>query len=218
MATKAEQQAEKLQGNNLFIVLTLVTLLVVGVTGFAVKFLWAEISRDKKVLDATNEAKNNIRADVDAAPQLIDAYKNLNSQDKLANALPTTSDLPALIAMLENMSNQAVISLKSVTPPSAVVTSGAAPAAGTDPATASTSTSTDASAAATPKPYDFTISFDGNFAALTQLFKNLELSARPIQMKTLQITGAANALSGDIDMETYYQDKAQLPFGTKEIQ
>jgi len=201
------KQQEQMSGNNLIIVLTLITLLAVGVAGLAAKALIGSITLDNKVLKAKNLANTNLQSDVDAAPKLVDAYSALGNQaGEIADALPDTTDFPGLIVLLENMTNDAGLQLKSVSPTVGATTDG-------------TSTTASGGASQTPQsqPFDYTLSFDGRYDTLLKMLDHLEKSARPMRITGLQVTGSGSALSGTITAETYYQDKAQLPFSTETI-
>jgi Tfp pilus assembly protein PilO len=193
---------QQLSNNNLMVVMVLISLLVVGVSGFVAKSLIASIQLDKKVLDYKSAADKQIKADVKAAPKLVDAYAALGDQaGTLADALPNTADFPSLIVALENMSKDTGTSIKSVAP---AVTSSAPGATSTAP-TASV-------LKPVPHSYPFTITFDTTYATLQQLLDHFEKSARPMRVVSLKLNGSGSALSGTMDVETYYQDKAELPF------
>ena len=225
-SNKVTKQTEQMSGNNLIIVLTLITFLVVGIAGLAAKALIGSITLDNKVLAAKSKANNTLQKDVDAAPKLVDAYTALGSQaGEIADGLPNTADFPGLLVLLENMSNDAGLRLKTIAPALAagsLSTTSTAPTstASTSSSTAGTtsgSTSGDASQAPQPQPFDFSVNFDGRYDTLLKLLDHLEKSARPMRITGMQITGSGSALSGQINAETYYQDKAQLPFSTETI-
>jgi hypothetical protein len=204
---------QQLSNNNLLIIMVLVTVLVIGVAAFAIKFMWADITLDNRVLTAKNVADKQLTADVDAAPKLINDYNSLGADaTTLADALPTSSDFPSLIVTLENLTNNAGVQLlRSVdavptTADSASLTGG----------TAST-VAASSSAAPQPSTYKFSMDFQVTYPALLKLLSNIELSARPIRFTGLQFNGSGNNVSGELDMETYFQGKATLPFGTKEV-
>src|SRR6266568_4341683 len=123
MASKTD---EKLSGNNLIIVLALVTFLAVGATALVAKFMVASIQLDSRVIIKKQIADKNLTADLDAAPKLVDEYGALHAKaGVLADALPTTSDYPGLLVVLEKISNASGVQLKTVTP-DAIARSGAA--------------------------------------------------------------------------------------------
>lgn len=203
MATKKA----KLDGNNLLIVLLLVTLLVVGITALVGKSLFTSIVRDTKVVTAKAAAEKQLKANLVSAPKLVDAYNNMGSQkDVLADALPTTSDLPSLLVTYENIAAQAGIKLKSIGSTISAVSA-------VQPSDAQAT----GSIGATPQTYDIDFSFQGSYASLNKLFTAMELNARPMRVTSVSLNGSGSALSGDVVVETYFQDKAQLPIGSETI-
>jgi len=203
MATKKA----KLDGNNLLIVLLLVTLLVVGITALVGKSLLTSIVRDTKVASAKAAAEKQLKENLVSAPKLVDAYTNMGSQkDVLADALPTTSDFPSLLVTYENIAAQAGIKLKSIG--SSISAASAAPVVGAQGT---------GSIGATPQTYDIDFSFQGSYDSLNKLFTALELDARPMRITSVGLNGSGSSLSGDVTVQTYFQDKAQLPIGTETI-
>jgi hypothetical protein len=197
---------EKMSGNNLTIVLVLISLLVLGITGLAAKALLTGIIRDTKVVTAKLKAEQQLKKDLEAAPKLVEAYQNLGPQSSvLSNALPNSADFPSLIVTLENMTTTSGVKLKTVSPIAATTTQ-------TTPAPAAA-----ASGAKTPQGYDFSITFDGTLDGLKHLLGDLETSARPMRVTAVSINGSDSSLSGEIDVQTYWQDKAELPFETEII-
>jgi hypothetical protein len=208
MATKTEG---KLSGNNLIIVLALVTFLAVGVTALVAKALVASIVLDTKVVSAKSLADKNLKTDLEAAPKLVDAYNALGAQaNVLADALPNTADFPSLIVELENISGITGVKIKSVSPSLTGAATTGDPAAGTAPATT-------AGEVPTPQTYSYTVTFDGTYASLVGVLGSLETSARPMRVVGLQATGTGGALSVELDVDTFYMDKAQLPIGKETI-
>lgn len=204
-ATKTEK-TEQLSGNNLVIIVLLITLLVVGVSVLVGKSLVTTIARDSKVDKKKVAAEKQLKADVEAAPNLVDAYKQLGDKTPvLADALPNTPDFPSLIVTLENMSHIAGMKLKTVTPA----------AVASDETTGTTAN--DISVAPKPQPYKFTISVNGGYPGMNRLMSLIETSARPMRVLDIQLTGSGSALTGNIDLETFYQDKAQLPFSKETV-
>ncbi len=199
MATKTTKQ-KPMSTTNYFIVLLLVTLLVLGVSVLIGKTLVETVITDTKVVIAKNKANTQLKANLEAAPQLVSNYEGLATTKALiANSLPNTADLPGLIALLENMSGAAGVSLKSVSPSQAV---------GTTTATVAPVTTDVAS----PQPYNVSLTFDANYPALQSLLNSMEKSARPMRVTAMQLTGTGSNLSVQLELTTYYMDKAKLPF------
>ena len=213
VATKTQ-----LSNNNYLVVILLVTLLVLGGAGLAVKVLGENAWRGMKILNAKNKAVKQLDTNVANAPQLVQSYQNLGRNSGLiSNALPTTSDFPGLIALLENMSGVAGVTLKSVSPSvaSAASTVGTGAAAAGTATTTATSGSGPANAAA--QQYSFTIAVDGSYDAIGKLMAGVETSARPMRVTSLQLSGTGKTLSAQIDLTTFYLDKAGLPFTTETV-
>jgi hypothetical protein len=185
----------------------LVTLLVVGATALIGKSLVATIIRDTKVIQKKSAAEAQLKENILAAPQLISEYEQLGSKKVLLeDALPESIDFPSLIVTVENMSKIAGMKLKTVTS-SVVATTGAS----------GVPVAQDGSVAPVPQTYNFGISFTGSYDGLNRLLKEIEVSARPMRVLDIQLTGGGNSLTGLIDVETYYQDKAQLPFSKETV-
>jgi hypothetical protein len=69
----------------------------------------------------------------------------------------------------------------------------------------------------TPQTYPFSISFDGNYTSMLKMLGFVETSARPMRVVGLQFTGNGSSMSGELDLDTYYQAKGQLPFSKEAI-
>ena len=211
-ATKPNQ----LSNGNYFIVLLLITLLVLGGTGLGAKTLVTNILRDTKVLTAKTRASDQLTKDLDAAPRLVDNYKLLGAKQQLiADALPNTSDLPGLMALLENLSASTGTNLKSIAPSLTTVATSAASA--TPAPTAGTASAGGGAAAPTPQTYNVSLSLDSTYASMLKLLGALEQSARPIRVTSLQLSGSGSSLSAQLEATTYYQDKATLPIGEETV-
>jgi Tfp pilus assembly protein PilO len=204
MATSITKAGEKLSNNNLIIILVLVTMLVLGITGFAANLLVKSIGVDSKVVGAKAKAESQLKDDLKVAPNLVSAYDALGPEGAiLDDAMPTTADFPALIVLLENVTTDAGMRLKNVTPAPTGNLAGVAPdAPGSTP---------------TVKTYPFIINVDGRFDSIVTLLDHLEKSARPMKVTGLHFAGSGNALSGEIDITTYYQPKSELPFSKEQI-
>ncbi|MDB5179068.1 MAG: hypothetical protein JWN01_1011 [Patescibacteria group bacterium] len=205
-STKARQE---LSNNNYFIVILLITLLVLGVTGVGAKMLIGSIVRDGKVLTAKNKASTQLEKNLVAAPKLVENFKALGTMNALiADSLPTEPDFPGLIAMMENLSAESGITLKSIAPSSGAAVATTVPVAGgAAPVAASTR-----GVAPTPQTSSFNAAFDGTFASFQRLIANLEASARPVKVTSLQLSGSGGSLAVQFEGTTYYQDKATVPF------
>jgi hypothetical protein len=217
---QATKPTDKLSSNNLLMVLLLVSLLIVGATALVAKSLIQGIVRDSSVLSKMNAAESILTKNLDSAPQLVSAYANLSvaTRATLTDALPTTSDFPGLIVALENISSDSGSTLKNVSPGQVSLDPNAnATAAGTVTTTTAAAASDGAVPVPAPKTYNYTIAFDGTYASLQKFLGDLELYTRPMRVTSLKLSGSGTALSGTVDVQTFYQDKASLPFGKETV-
>jgi len=213
----ANKQGQQLSNNNLIIVMVLITLLVLGVTAYVAKTLIADISLNATVIGLKSKADSQVKQDVTAAPNLVDSFNNLGaSANVLSDALPGTADFPSLIVEMENIANDAGVSLKTVNPQAAggIGTQAAAPVAS---AAASTATSSSSVAAPIPQAFPFSIEVNGSYASMLKVFSDLEVSARPMRVTGVQLSGSGSSMSAQIYINTYYQSAATLPFGTEAV-
>lgn len=219
MANNTSKKIDQLSNGNYMIVMALITLLVLGGAFLGGKMLLSDIVRDTKVLGAKNLANKQLDENLQNAPRLVNNYENLGSNRVLIeNALPNTSDLPGLIALLENMGGSVGIAMKSVSPSLAIT--AAAPTPAPSPAAtpgAATGATAPVSDVAVPQPYTVSLAFDGSFAALQGLLAAVEKSARPIRITDMQLSGSGTTLAIQMSATTYYQDKAKIPFKTEKI-
>jgi hypothetical protein len=116
---------------------------------------------------------------------------------------------------MENIASDAGFNLKNVTPGQIVVpvaTPVPTPAAGGAAVAPVATPAVDPNAIPKPKPYTFTVTFDGTYTSLQKFLADLELYSRPMRVQSIKLSGAGSALSGTVDVQTFYQDKATLPF------
>jgi hypothetical protein len=231
MANSAAQK-KQMSGNNLVIIMVLISLIVIGVTALSVKFLITSIILDSHVLKAKLSADATVKQDVTNAPQLINSYNALGTGTQTLNdALPTSVDFPSLVIEMENMAGTAGVSLLGVTTSENTVTAspasssssgsavstGPSASAGTPGTTAATSLSGGSSTVAPPQPFTFTVSYTGSFDATTRFVAALESSVRPMEVTGVTLNGSGSALNATLNVTTWYSAPAQLPFGTESV-
>ena len=207
----------KLSNNNLMIVMVLISLLVVGVSALIGKALVGSIMRDTKVISAKSKADKQVKEDVTSAPKLVDAYNVLGSAaNTLNDALPNSKDMPSLLVTLENMSNDSGLGLKSITPAVPAI-AATAPISDQNGQSSVAASSSSGSPAVTPNPFNLVIDYDGSYPALAKFLGDIEQSVRPMKVTSVTMNGNGSALTGEIDLTTYWQSPAQLPFSTETI-
>lgn len=185
---------------NYYLMLALVTALVVLAAGYFGQLLVKDSLHNNRVLTSVNKANSQLDQNLTAATALVSNYAQIaDTQSLVSNALPKTGDYPGLAALLENAANSAGIQLKSVTAevsntslPAGAVLNGA-------------------------QPFGFSLEVTGTYAQVTSFLSALHLSARPIQITTLQLGGTSSSMAAQMSGLAYYQADAILPFTTETI-
>jgi hypothetical protein len=230
VASSANQK-KQMSSNNLVIMMVLISLIVIGVTALAVKFLVTSIILDSHVLKDKLTADSTVKQDVNNAPQLINSFNALGTEaQSLNDALPTSVDYPSLVIEMENMAGSAGVTLTGVTTTENTVTASSAASSGSGPTvstgpsasagtpgTASTTATGGSSSVNAPQQFTFTITYNGSFDATTRLVGELESSARPMEVTGVTLNGTGSALNGSVNVTTWYTSPAQLPFGTETV-
>lgn len=217
------KSTEKIPSNNLFVITLLIILVAVGVTVLVSKSLIDTIILDGKVVTKKNEAVKVLKANNEAAPELVKGYLALGSNaELLKSALPATSDFPSIISSLEYQGQLTGVLVRSVSP--TATASASVPVASTEAtaeggASASAGASAVAPAANVPKWQTFTFDIDveGSYETIGKFIKTVETSARPLRVIDVKFTGSGKKLSAKVNMETYYQGMAELPFSMETV-
>lgn len=184
---------------------------------FAGKALLEHRSYQAKIISKKEKAKKQLQANLKAKEQLVTSYKTFvgtepniiggnpagEAEDDgdnariILDALPSKYDFPALATSLENILKHSSIAdqieIQNVT--------------GVDDEIAQGSATTD-----TPAPVEmpFTIGVNGSYGAIQELIDIFERSIRPIQIKTLTLTGSEGSMSLSIDAKTFYQPEKKV--------
>lgn len=178
---------------------TLIALLVVIIGVFASKELIGRALHNGKVLSKKQAASQQLDRNLEAAPRLVDSYRQLGpGQPVLAAALPNGADFSGLVALLETAAADAGIRLTSVTPATATADD-------------------EKEGEQKPEQLRFVMATTGSYVSLQSFMRNLEMSARPIRVDTMQITGVGSSLSVSIGATSYYQPKASLKLKTEYV-
>jgi hypothetical protein len=228
----ADNKTDKKQmsSNNLIIVMVLVSLLVLGIAVVASKVLIGGIVLDSRVLKVKMATDNTLKQDVTAAPELINSFNALgNEATELNDALPAGVDYPSLIVELENMANTAGVTLTSVdnsepsltaSPGAGGATSTASDTSGSAAVGSTTGSASGVSGSGTgsgPQQFQFSISTTSTYDQIQKLLTEIESSVRPMEVTGTTLNGAGSALQGTIDVTTWYEPPATLPFGTETV-
>lgn len=201
---KAAPSKKELSANNFAALVAVGVAVIIVIAGLALNFLIREIILNSKVALAKQAAVHDLDEKIANAPKLIEAYNQLGSRkDLIAHGLPNTADFPETVSIIESIAGASGVKTRSVSPRTTAVSSASA-----------------ASAAATSgsaKPTQFTLTVDGPYAKIMDFIKNLEKSARPMRVTSIDFKGSGASVSADLEMTTYYQDAVDVNDKTEVI-
>jgi len=182
----------------------LLITIVVGLTAlFWGRSLIGHLLTNNKILSKKRQAEQQLSKNIQALSSLSDDYNNLgDNHDRILDALPTTSDFPSIVSMMENLSKNAGVSLLSVTPAD----------------TQSASGTTNVIAKTGPTSYLFNATISGSYDSFKSFLQDVELSSRPLSITTMKINGNSALLSIDLTIKTYYQAPYSLTPKTVPLQ
>jgi len=220
-------KTSKLSTNNLIALATLVVAIMIVLLVIVGRGFLKDITHNSTVIGKKQKAESQLKQNISALPGLTSAYQNLGStKDLIASALPTQSDFPGLVATMEAIAGTSGVSLQGVAPQTAagtaIPTAGAAapttsPSAAIQSINNSTVSASGGAADTGPQPYAFTITVKGSYTTIISFLSNLQLSARPIKVTDVQLSGTTPALSGTIIAQTYSYNPAVLQDKTEVV-
>ena len=208
------------------------TLIIISVASFVTIFclvaswsIWKQISYQSRVISTAQSAKQALNNDITAAGDLIHSYEkfdnqqtnviggqingNSNASDNGSNAkiildaLPSTYDFPALTTSVEKILNAGNFTITGIT--------------GTDEQLAQQGNTVSQNPQPVGIPFGFSVN-NTNYPAIETLIGVLQLSIRPIQIDTLNITGGGNQMNFDVSAHTFYQPGKSLILSKKVVQ
>lgn len=183
-------------GSTMFIVVAIASV-IVAFSVVSVRFLWAKKSYNDRVIDAKTTARDQAQKNLENLGKLSEQFPALNSSSStnstaILHALPPTYDYAALASSIESLAQRSGVSFTG-----AIGQDDSANAV----ATASTSA---------PIEVPLSLQVSGSYDSVTSFVKNLELSTRPITVKSITFTGTNAALKATIEATTYYQPTRSL--------
>ncbi len=163
-----------------------------------------QITLKNRIIGKKIIAQQQLDKNIKAVKKLASQYDDLGQvKVTLADALPSTSDFPSLSGLMENIAKVSGISLKSVSS----TVSSAAPVSGVATSVSDTGL----------KVFNFNIEVSGSYGSLLVLFKNLELSARPMRITLVGVDGNSQGLDVKLAITTYFQAPASLTTKTEVV-
>ena len=216
---RKRQQIQKT--NRTILLWVAVASIVVSVALVLLQFLVRQALLNNKVIGAKAETYQTLKQNIENAKTLKVNVNKLIADDSLSSAranesdsnlkvildaLPSTSDATTFANSLQN----------SILSRSGVKIDGLS--AGDSAALAMAAIVLPTAGADTPQPIPFTSDVTGDYLKIQTLLVDIERVIRPIQIKTLSITGSDNALSVRIGGVTYYSPEKTVKLGTQSIQ
>lgn len=204
-ATKTKQQ---LSTNN-YVVLMVIIAVLATIAGVYFGYqMVKENIRNGQVLIGKVQAQNDVTKKLENAQKLVDNYNRLSGEQKqlIQAAMPSKADFTQMISLMEVANSSAGTRMESINANASAAASSAATGSPADSSGASGTQSAGGSVA--PQPLPVSVSVQGNYGQMTRLFRNLEMSTRPISVATFELKGNSGLLKGDLTLQTFYQGEA----------
>lgn len=201
-------------------------VITVAIAAFLVVFslvasraLWVRMMHQRHVIQQKEATRNQLEKNIDTVDELQVAYaaftgtsdnvingnpkgtgdKDGNNAKIVLDALPSKYDFPGLTTSLEKMIKSNGSSINSIS--------------GIDEEVNQSSESSSQG----PVEVPFELSATGNYQSTQDLLTLLQRSIRPIQAKTLELSGTNNDLILTLNAVTYYQPERSLTVQTKVV-
>jgi len=193
---------------------------------FGAKTLLGQALYQQRVISTQHKAEKQLATNINAASTLTSQYNTLFENSNPINvlggksdtsaqavppdidnarlaldAMPTTYDYPALIASVTKMMNNNQIGAPSITGTDQTNTVSSAPSLNPQPVA-----------------INLTISGIGNYSTIQQFLKELELSIRPFDVTSLQLSGNEANMSFTAAVTTYFQPAKVLGITESKVQ
>lgn len=182
----------------------------------AAQFLYSQFAYNSRVYSAKSDASATLADNLENIKELKEAFGPLDAgtnryvnSTKVLNALPRELDTSAFGTSL-----QQVIAPKSgVTLDSVEITEGATQSGGLE------SIESDSSAVADPTPEEIQVAVTvvGNYDQIAAFIRDMELTIRPIKIRTMNVTGSDANTRASIEMTTYYQQSKGVVIETEKL-
>ena len=199
----AAKESSSLSTTNIMLITVLVSAVVVVGGLLIAKQLFGQLQLNQKVLSKKSAAASQLAANLVAAPKLVDTYSAQSpaTHQKITDALPTSPDVPGFVAMMDRIASTSGVGLETLNP--GIATPTLAPAG------------TSVQSGPTSVPFGATVT--GSYANFLRFLINLELSARPVQLKSISVQGTTNSMSATLSLTTDYQPAPSLSLQTETV-
>lgn len=179
------------------------------------KALWAQNTYTSRVIAAKEKAHRQLVTNLAEADNLIKAYKGFiatgtnviggnstGTGDKdgdnakiILDALPGSYDFPAVTSSLEKIIKAKNLKLTEIT--------------GTDDEINQQANASSPTPKAIPIPFSFTIE-NANYQSVQELINMLQLSIRPMQIDTIELSGGTTDMELTVTAHTFFQPEKNL--------
>ncbi len=186
-----------------------ITIFIVIFSLVSANSLYSIFNHQNKVISANNNSLNILNKDKSSVGQLIGSYKNFvntstniiggstssNTQNNgdnakiILDALPSSYDYPALLSSIQNLLSNQGVTIGSISGSPSQGSSG------------SNSTQTTSS----PVAMTFSFTVTGPYQNIQNVINEFELSIRPMQFQTIDLSGNQNSMTLNATVQTYYQ-------------
>lgn len=166
---------------------------VISAKKTAVTQLKGDIASLDKLRTSYNAFNGTVQNVLGGNPQGVGAQDGSNAKIVI-DALPSSYDFPGLTTSLETLLANQKVQITSIS--------------GTDDEVAQSANKS--SGTPVPVPIPFQVVVAGNYTDVQNVISVFEHSIRPIQVKTMDITGANGKLTLTISAQTYYQPAKSL--------
>jgi len=195
---KAQKFADSLSTSNLIVVAVLISFLSAGIAIVVGRSLINNMVLNARVISKKNAANKQISNNYTALKNLQTEYNGLGAiRETIETSMPKRPNLPELYTMMENLGNTSQVTTQSVSP--------------------TTTTDVDAVPGTGLQKLTVSVSVSGSYASIKTYLKNIELSARPLHIDSLNLGGNDTTMQASIVMTTYYQGAADLSIGSEVI-
>lgn len=206
------------------------TIIAAGLATFIVVFslvasrsLFNQMTYQNRVITEKKKTLNQLKENLEARDDLVKAYevfeggsqniiggnaaggasdKDGSNSKIVLDALPSKYDFPALTASLEKFASKHSVEIESIV--------------GTDDEVAQSGQQS--SSSPEPIPIDFQVSVRGGYPQIQSFIKTFELSIRPMQVSSVEISAGSGAVSATIKAQTFYQPEKNLDLRKKVVQ
>lgn len=194
-----------IQNSNTIIFISIITAsVIVAISLVLISFLFKQYQYNQKTIREETATLKVLESNQSNLENLKTTRSSLNTSNmnehKIFNAMPPIYDYPALVSAMDKLASDSGVSLQG--------------SIGSDDSGSAGSPSNNPQRIEIP----LTMQVSGSYASVREYIRNLELSIRPITVKSVELSGSNDSLEANISAITYYQPSKVLTTDTKEIQ